>query len=625
MIKLNDHLKNRALRELKEKGSVLPEKILISDEATEKIPAFIKGSDYGRVMLIGSQDRREAADRLYELFQKENIETDCHILEEGFTPDKEKVGELIVSTPEDTGLIIAAGGRQINDLCKYVSSRLGIPYTSYPTSPCIEGFISDRAILLSDGEEEIHETAGPVALFADTSYLNRNCPVARAQLYGILLNLFEWKTKGLVTDGTYDRILTAVKEARSDKNIRKIMNAIITRDMAILTDKEGKLDLSSASDLAQYLEAETYRKGKKPLLKERCMALSLISCLKMYEKLAKGNEDAKDFPDTEECEKELLDLGAAINPEQLSLSKASLKEGLEAVFDGNTLTGEKGCTEEAASYFDDQKTYKEYKKKRNQEMIDKVKMFVLDMDGTIYLSNDLFPFTKDFLDKVKESGREAYYFTNNSSKNQGDYLSKLERLGIPTDEKHMMLSTQVIIEYLKEKGPNDTYYIVGTDSLVKAFRDAGLALDDEHPDTVILGFDTSLNYEKLEKACTFLRHGAKYYGVNMDYNCPVAGGEYIPDCGSIAKLVERSTGRFPEFFGKPSHHTLDYIIKETGYKEDEICVIGDRIYTDIKVADGRDTLSIMVLTGETQLEDLENYDYRPDIIMESLAEVTEYL
>ena len=101
--------------------------------------------------------------------------------------------------------------------------------------------------------------------------------------------------------------------------------------------------------------------------------------------------------------------------------------------------------------------------------------------------------------------------------------------------------------------------------------------------------------------------------------------DYIPDCGSIAKLVERSTGRFPDFYGKPSRHALDYIIRHTGFREEEIAVVGDRIYTDIAIANGTKALSIMVLTGETQLEDLDQYDFRPDIILPSLAEITELL
>ena len=266
-----------------------------------------------------------------------------------------------------------------------------------------------------------------------------------------------------------------------------------------------------------------------------------------------------------------------------------------------------------------------------KERLKQVRLFVLDMDGTIYLSSRLFDFTMPFLKKLEETGR----------------------------------STQVIIEEMQQIHPEDTFYIVGTPSLVNAFRQAGLHVFGDHlpaasgsssaalsredascltgsdqdsgkrdnaagsrPDVVILGFDTTLTYEKLARACKYLRHGADYYGVNMDYNCPVDDNgvvDYIPDCGSIAKLIERSTGRFPDFYGKPSRHALDFIIHHTGFREEEIAVVGDRIYTDIAIANGTKALSIMVLTGETQLSDLDQYDYRPDIILPSLAEITELL
>ncbi len=282
-----------------------------------------------------------------------------------------------------------------------------------------------------------------------------------------------------------------------------------------------------------------------------------------------------------------------------------------------------------------QKTYFRWKKEKDVRRLQKIRCFVLDMDGTIYLSNRLFPFTIPFLNKLADTGRSYCFFTNNSTKHQQDYLDKLSGMGIPVTESQVFLSTQVILEEMRRLHREDSFFIVGTPNLVEAFRRAGLRVfkpeseaPGSMPDVVILGFDTTLTYERISLACKYLRHGSAYYGVNMDYNCPVDDNgvlDYIPDCGSIAKLVERSTGRFPDFYGKPSRHALDYIIRHTGFKEEEIAVVGDRIYTDIAIANGTKALSIMVLTGETQLEDLEQYDFRPDIILPSLAEITELL
>ena len=256
-------------------------------------------------------------------------------------------------------------------------------------------------------------------------------------------------------------------------------------------------------------------------------------------------------------------------------------------------------------------------------MFEKIKCFILDMDGTIYLGNELFPFTKDFLKKVEDTGREYYFFTNNSSKSQQAYIEKLARLGIQIKKEQMMISSHVIIKYLKEYYDKKSIYVVGTPSLIQEFESFDMNLTEEDPDIVVLGFDTTLTYEKLSKACHYIRNGCTYFGINPDWNCPMEGGTFIPDCGSMAKLIEASTGKFPEFFGKPSKHTLDYIIKETGYQPEEIAIVGDRLYTDIAVADGSDVTSILVLSGESTREDVEKSDVKPDVVVETLVEICE--
>jgi 4-nitrophenyl phosphatase len=183
-----------------------------------------------------------------------------------------------------------------------------------------------------------------------------------------------------------------------------------------------------------------------------------------------------------------------------------------------------------------------------KQRLQTIKTFILDMDGTIYLGNDIFPYTHRFLDRVEETNRSYYFFTNNSSKDLQAYIDKLDKMDIPITKEQMMVSTDVILEYLSSHHPGAKLYVVGTPALLRAFTTAGWTLDDEDPDVVILGFDTTLTYEKLSKLCTFIRHGKTYYGINPDLNCPVEGGEFIPDCGSIARCVESSTGVYPGIF-----------------------------------------------------------------------------
>ena len=256
-----------------------------------------------------------------------------------------------------------------------------------------------------------------------------------------------------------------------------------------------------------------------------------------------------------------------------------------------------------------------------------IKCFVLDMDGTIYLGNDLFEFTPAFLQKVTDTGRKYYFFTNNSSKSQTAYIDKLARLGIHIQPEQMMISSHVMIKFLQENHAGKKIFVMGTDSLLAEFKRFNMPLvaEGETPDIVVIGFDTQLTYEKLCKACDYVRHGAVYYGINPDWNCPVEGGEFIPDCGSMAKLIEASTGRFPEFFGKPSRHTLDYIVSTTGVKPEEIVVVGDRLYTDIAVTANSDVNSVLVLSGESTLEDVEKSPVKPTAVLPSLASITELL
>ena len=253
-----------------------------------------------------------------------------------------------------------------------------------------------------------------------------------------------------------------------------------------------------------------------------------------------------------------------------------------------------------------------------------VKMFVLDMDGTIYLGDRLFPWTQPFLERVRATGRDFCFFTNNSSKNREAYLEKLARMGIVVPPEKMLISNGVILDWLREHHLGEPAYVVGTPPLVEDFQAAGLPLSDTAPDYVVLGFDTSLTYEKLRLACDFIRAGAPVYGVNPDWNCPVEGG-FIPDCGSIAALVKASTGVQCEFFGKPSPHTLRYMLKHTGCQPQEMAVVGDRLYTDIAVAAGTEVLSILVMSGETTPEMLASSETKPDLTVENIGRLAEML
>lgn len=258
------------------------------------------------------------------------------------------------------------------------------------------------------------------------------------------------------------------------------------------------------------------------------------------------------------------------------------------------------------------------------EKLKKIKCFVMDMDGTIYLNNQLFEWTHPFLDQVHKVGKAYVFFTNNSSKHVAFYKDKLNSMGIVVGKQSLFNSNQVAIDYLKHMCGKQKVYVVGTQYLIEDFQAAGFDVNEGEPEYVVIGFDTTLTYEKVRVACDYIRAGIPVIGINIDYNCPVEKG-FIPDCGAISAMITASTGKEITFCGKPSSLALQYILRETGYQEDEVAFVGDRIYTDVAICSGNKATSIMVLTGEGTLEDLKDSPYQPDIICESLETLMEML
>lgn len=260
-----------------------------------------------------------------------------------------------------------------------------------------------------------------------------------------------------------------------------------------------------------------------------------------------------------------------------------------------------------------------------REKLAAIKCFILDMDGTFYLSDRLLDGSTEFIDKVKECGKDYHFYTNNSSKNAELYEQKLKGMGCPSHTGKVLISNEVLIDYLKKHTSYQRFFVLGTDYLKADFTKAGYQLDEQNPEAVIVGFDTSLVYDRLTAACNFIKNGVPTFGVNPDYVCPLDEGGFLPDCGSISELIYASTGVRYEFFGKPSRHTLEYVLEATGYREEEIAFVGDRLYTDIAIGNGNKLLTILVLSGETTPEMLLSAVEKPDIICEGLPSLTPLL
>ena len=256
------------------------------------------------------------------------------------------------------------------------------------------------------------------------------------------------------------------------------------------------------------------------------------------------------------------------------------------------------------------------------ELKDK-KLFLLDMDGTIYLDNDLFDGTIDFLSHVKASGGRYLFVTNNSSKSTDAYVKKLESIGIPASKEDFLTSTDATILYIQQKYSGRRFYCFGTRSFYDQLKAAGIDVVTElcdGIDGIVMGNDNELNFKKLEDACKLLLNDIIYIATNPDWVCPTAFG-YVPDCGSVAEMLWRASGKRPHFIGKPRPEMLTLAMDKFGYKREESVMIGDRVYTDIASGYNAGIDTIFVLSGEGTMKDAEQSDTPPTYIFENIREV----
>lgn len=261
-------------------------------------------------------------------------------------------------------------------------------------------------------------------------------------------------------------------------------------------------------------------------------------------------------------------------------------------------------------------------------MLDKIKCFLLDMDGTIYLGDELIPGAMDFIKRIKESGRSYVFMTNNSSKNIELYQEKLKKLGIEATKEEFFTSGSATITYINQLKKNANVYLMGTVALEQQFTDAGINLVKERDmsvDYVVLGFDTTLTYEKIWTACDYILDGVEFIATHPDLNCPLAGGKQMPDTGSMIKMFEAATGVSPKIIGKPNKGVVEVLMKKFGYTQEELVMVGDRLYTDVQMGINSGIDSILVLSGETKKEDYENSDVEPTHMFESVKDITKYL
>lgn len=262
-----------------------------------------------------------------------------------------------------------------------------------------------------------------------------------------------------------------------------------------------------------------------------------------------------------------------------------------------------------------------------QETIRSMKLFLFDLDGTLYLGDRLYPFTSALLRRIRETGGRSLYMTNNSSRSVEDYIRKLENLGIPAAREDFITSAQATAWYLQRNHPGKRLYVCGTASLKQELRDAGFAVTEEpeQAQCIVMGFDTELTFRKLRDVSWLLstRH-IPYIATNPDYVCPTEFGA-VPDCGSVCDMIYNATKKRPLVIGKPEALMPRLAMERLGISPGETCCIGDRIYTDIRCGLNAGITTMLVLSGETTRQILDASEIKPHLVLEDAGEILEAL
>ena len=263
-----------------------------------------------------------------------------------------------------------------------------------------------------------------------------------------------------------------------------------------------------------------------------------------------------------------------------------------------------------------------------EQIVKKTKLYLFDMDGTLYLGDRLYDFTSELLHLIRKTGGKYLFMTNNSSKSVEDYIIKLRKLGIESCREEFITSSQATAYYLKKHHNGKILYVCGTESLKKELRSEGFVVSDDIRQTqcIVMGFDTELTFQKLHDVSYLLltQPELPYIATNPDLVCPTEFGS-VPDCGSVCAMIYNATGKKPVVIGKPSPLMPQLAMERLGISKEESCVIGDRIYTDIKSGLNAGITGILVMSGETTPQILQESPDKPDIVLQDAGEMIAYI
>ena len=257
----------------------------------------------------------------------------------------------------------------------------------------------------------------------------------------------------------------------------------------------------------------------------------------------------------------------------------------------------------------------------------------MDMDGTVYLGKQAIPGAFEALETIRRSGRRISFLTNNSSRTKEQYIERLKGFGFCINEQEIYTSTLATCVYLNEHHKGAKVFALATPKVQREMLACGVDLVgishedgtadpvNERPDVVVVAFDTTLAYDRLYQACTYIWQGATYVATHPDDFCPTEGCP-MPDMGGFIALIQKTINRLPDVIvGKPYAPMAQAVARTYGLSPEEIAMVGDRLYTDIRFGTDNGLNSVLVLTGETTKEMAQNSPYHPTLILDTFADI----
>lgn len=260
------------------------------------------------------------------------------------------------------------------------------------------------------------------------------------------------------------------------------------------------------------------------------------------------------------------------------------------------------------------------------EKLENIKCYLLDMDGIIYLGNELINGVKEFLEKLKEKKIRYIFLINNFFKNKNRYVEKLNKLGIEVYREDIFSLGEVIIIYLNKKKKGVKIFLLGIKDLEDEFEKVGFELVKERNkniDFVVLGFDIILIYEKLWIVCEYIVNGIEYIVIYFDFNCFLENGKFMFDVGVMIVFIKVFIEKELIVIGKFNSYIIDVIIEKYDLKKFEFVMVGDRLYIDIRIGIDNGLILILVMSGEIDKKMLEKIIYKFNYIFDFVKELKE--